>query len=287
MSETLNILAQLGMLIFVLATMLGTGLSLTVPQILAPLRDWVLILKALLVNFIFVPLVAYLLVIVFDLDEPIAIGLMVLATAAGAPFIPKLVQMAKGNLAFAVGLTVLLMVVTVLYVPIVLPLLLPKVEIDSWAIAKSLVTTMLLPLAIGLFIRARYPETAESLRPLMQQASSYSLMVVLVLGLYLTFPDLLAAIGTGAFLASGLFIAISFFLGYLLGGPGADTKRVLALGSAQRNVAAALVVGMGNFKDPAVFVMILICALMILVSLTIIAGEFGKRAEAAAAAGDE
>ncbi|HEB78462.1 MAG TPA: bile acid:sodium symporter family protein, partial [Methylothermaceae bacterium] len=68
MSETLNILAQLGMLIFVLATMLGTGLSLTVPQILAPLRDWVLILKALLVNFIFVPLVAYLLVIVFDLD---------------------------------------------------------------------------------------------------------------------------------------------------------------------------------------------------------------------------
>jgi hypothetical protein len=43
----------------------------------------------------------------------------------GAPFLPKLAQISKGNLAFAVGLMVLLMVITVGYLPIVLPLLLP------------------------------------------------------------------------------------------------------------------------------------------------------------------
>ena len=47
-----------------------------------------------------------------------------MGTAAGAPFLPKLGQLAKGNLAFAVGLMVMLMVVTVGYLPLVLPLLL-------------------------------------------------------------------------------------------------------------------------------------------------------------------
>ena len=64
------------------------------------------------------------------------IGLMLLATAAGAPFLPKLVQLAKGDVAFGVGLMVLLMVATVAYVPIVLPLLLPSISINPLDIAS-------------------------------------------------------------------------------------------------------------------------------------------------------
>ena len=45
------------------------------------------------------------------------IGLLLLGLAAGAPFLPKLAQISKGNLAFAVGLMVLLMVITVGYLP--------------------------------------------------------------------------------------------------------------------------------------------------------------------------
>ena len=47
------------------------------------------------------------------LDEPFGIGLLLLGCAAGAPFSPKLAEVAKGNLAFAVGAMVVLMVVTV------------------------------------------------------------------------------------------------------------------------------------------------------------------------------
>ena len=42
----------------------------------------------------------------------------------------------------------------------------------------------------------------------------------------------------------------------MLGGPGADTRGVLSLGTAQRNTAAALVVAGQNFSDPKVVVMI-------------------------------
>ena len=59
-----------------------------------------------------VPLLAYVIVRAFSLDSALGNGVIVLATAAGAPFLPKLVQGAKGDIAFGVGLMVLLMVVT-------------------------------------------------------------------------------------------------------------------------------------------------------------------------------
>ena len=71
----------------------------------------------------------------FSLEAGVAIGLTVISTAAGAPFLPKLSQVAKGNVAFSVGLMTLLIVVTIVYMPIVLPLLLQGVTVDALAIA--------------------------------------------------------------------------------------------------------------------------------------------------------
>jgi predicted Na+-dependent transporter len=61
MTEALSLLFNLSVLIFVLASMFGMGLSLTIKQILAPLRNTSLVLKALAANFILVPLLAFLL----------------------------------------------------------------------------------------------------------------------------------------------------------------------------------------------------------------------------------
>jgi BASS family bile acid:Na+ symporter len=73
-------------------------------------------------------------------------------------------------------------------------------------------------------------------------------------------------------------------IGYLLGGPAANTRSVLGLGSAQRNLSAALIVAGQNFADdPNVMVMILVAGLLGLVVLMVIGGELGKRSEGAAA----
>jgi hypothetical protein len=49
------------------------------------------------------------------LTNQFGVGLLLLGCAAGAPFLPKLADLAKANLGFAVGAMVLLMVVTVVY----------------------------------------------------------------------------------------------------------------------------------------------------------------------------
>ena len=278
MAVVLESLATLSVLVFVVTSMLSMGLSLTVEQILAPLRDLGLVLKALVANFVVVPLLAYAIILVIPLTDAQSIGLLLLATAAGAPFLPKLVEVANGNVAFGVGLMVLLMVVTVAYVPIVLPVLLPGVQVDPLEIAGSLVVLMLLPLAAGLFVRARYAETGASLQPTTSQVSTTALVFLVVLMLVLNVQTLISVIGTGALAAFAVLIVGSLAVGWVLGGPRADTRPVLGLGTAQRNVSAALVVGAANFDDPNVVVMLVVGATLMGL-LIVVAGEIGKRTE--------
>ncbi|MDS0295270.1 bile acid:sodium symporter family protein [Halogeometricum luteum] len=261
MAVVLESLARLSVLVFVVSSMFGMGLALTVAQILEPLRNRRRVAVALLANSALVPLLAYVILLVVPLSEAQSVGLILLATAAGAPFLPKLVEAAKGNLAFGVGLMVLLMVVTVAYVPVVLPALLPGVRVDPLDIASSLVVLMLTPLAIGLVVKARYEETADSIQPAVNQAASTALVLLVVLMLVLNYQTVLDVIGTGAIAALLAFVVGSFALGWVLGGSAAEDRSAMGLGTAQRNVSAALVVG----------------ATLMLVVLLPLGGELGKR----------
>ena len=109
-------------------------------------------------------------------------------------------------------------------------------------------------------------------------SKAISLGLLLVLMLAVNFRNVLALFGTGAILATLLFVAISLLGGYLLGGPSTDTKRVLALGTSTRNLAAAFIIATGSFADqPNVLVYLAAAGLVGMVVLFPIAGEFGKR----------
>ena len=265
--DLLSKAATVAMLSFVVSSMLAMGAGLTVSQIFQPLSNARLVMLALLANFVLMPLGALALAKVLWLDEPFGVGLLLLGCAAGAPFLPKLAELAKGNLAFAVGAMVLLMVVTVGYLPMVLPLLLPGVTVNPWEIASSLVLLMLLPLATGLALKARYGDLATRVKPVLDWISNVSLILLVSLITAANIDKVLQVFGTRGILAGLLFIALGFGTGWLLGGPDADTRRVMALGTAQRNIAAALVVASQSFSDPKVVVMVIVVAIVGLIIL--------------------
>jgi bile acid:Na+ symporter, BASS family len=265
--ELLSKAVTVAMLSFVISSMLAMGTALTVSQIFDPLRNVRLVVLALVANFVLMPLGAFALAKVLWLDEPLGVGLLMLGCAAGAPFLPKLAELAKGNLPFGVGVMVLLMVITVAYLPIVLPVLLPGVTVNPVKIAQSLVLLMLLPLAIGLFVKARYDATAARVKPTLDWLSNVSLILLIALITVVNFDKVLQVFGTRGILAGLLFIALGFCIGWMLGGPGNDTRPVLALATAQRNIAAALVVGSQSFSDPKVVVMVIVVAIVSLIIL--------------------
>src|SRR5213592_3884002 len=141
--ELLSKAVPITMLAFVVSSMLAVGLSLTFQQIVAPLRNGKLVFLALLANFVLMPLGALAIATLLRLDQPLGIALLLLGAAAGAPFLAKLAGIAKGNLAFAVRLIVILTVLSVDCLPRVLPLLLEGVSVDPMKIARSVLLLMM------------------------------------------------------------------------------------------------------------------------------------------------
>ena len=276
MTEILSLLYDLMSLVFVLGTMISMGLSLTTAQIIKPLRNTRFVIMALAINFLIVPTAAYALTLIIPMNETLSTGLILVALAAGAPALPKLAEVAKVDTAAGTGLMVLLIVATIIIMPIALPLLLTGVEVSFWDIASGLILMMLIPLGLSLFVRARWQNIAASAQPYFAQASTYSLLLLIVLMLVLNFSNIVSLFGSGGLLASIILIIVAVAAGYLLGGSDASNKWVQSLGAGQRNIAAAMVVATMNFGDQEL-VMIIVFSVITMVVMVPLAGELGKR----------
>lgn len=277
MTEILPTITRVAILLFLVSSMSGIGLGLTLRQVIAPLRNARLVILAVVANFILVPVLAVGIARLLRLEEPFAIGLLLLGLAAGAPFLPKVVGLAKGDLALSVGLMVLLMVGTTVFLPVALPRLVKEVEVNPWQIAQFLAVLMLLPLIAGLMVKAHAASFAARLRPVLERVSTMALLVLLVLIIAVNFQGVLLIFGTGAILAAILFAVLSGLAGWLLGGRKGVQRTVLGLGTGLRNLPAALIVGVQNFKDPNVSVMVIVTTLTGILILLPAARLIGKR----------
>jgi predicted Na+-dependent transporter len=277
MEVILQQFANLSVLIYIVATMLSMGLKFFPKQFLEPLKDKKLILKSLAANFILLPVVTYIILQVIPLDQGLAIGLVLMAAGAGSPFMLKLVQFMKADMAFAVGLMLILSIVTLIYMPIVLSILLPGISVNPTSIAVSLLVLIFLPLIVGTIIKSRYGEIAKTIQPTFNQISNIFIFIVVILYLGLNYKDFLAVFGTGALIAAIIFVLAAFTIGYLLGGPSKNTKSVLGMGTAIRNSSAAFVVAVTNFSSEYdVMAMIIVVYMLSIIIMMIISGEMGK-----------
>jgi bile acid:Na+ symporter, BASS family len=277
MTESLTQITRLIALVFFLTSMGGIGLGLTLGEFVAPLRKLRFVGVAVLANFVVAPLLAIGLARWFHLEEPIAHGLLLLGLAAGAPFLPKMVGLAKGDTALAVALMALTMITTTVFLPMALPLLIRGTEVDAFGIARFLVLMLLLPFFAGIFIKARRPALADRWRPVLERISSVAMLLMVALVLLIHWRGFLAILGSGAMAAGLLFSILTAATGWLLGGGNRDHRIVLALGTSVRNIPAALLVGAQNFPDPGVVVMILATTLAGTFLLTPLARWMGRR----------
>jgi predicted Na+-dependent transporter len=277
MAAALQGLVNLAALVFAVISMLAVGLGHDWREIVDQLRQWRKVLRALAVNFVLVPILAYIVVQIFPLEQAHAIGLFLVAAAAGAPFLIKLTEAADSDVALSATLLVVLLPATIVYMPIVVPLELPDAGVSAFAIARPLVLTMLLPLGIGLVVRARAPRLARSVQPPMGKLSTVSLIVLVAATILANLPGILAIFRTTAILAALILIGGAFAIGYGLGGPRRSSKEVLGLGTAQRNIAAATVVATQAVGHPDTAAMVVVSSLAGFAILFPVAGALRKR----------
>jgi len=282
MADSLHLIERFSVFAFLVSSMLGTGLSLTLRAILAPLRDIRFVLVALGLNFVLAPSFAWLLTLIIPLQRGQAIGLLLLGGAAGAPFLPTLAKTARGDLGFSVALMTLLTVGTILFMPFALPVMIPGLQANPWGIARPLLLLILLPLILGMLIAARASRLAGRAAPVVMKVGNAFLLLLFVLLVGLNVHSLLALLGSGAIAAVVFYILALFGAGWILGGAKPEVRGVVGLATAARNFGAALVPAASNFRDPSVTVMLIISAIVCLV-ISFIAARWLRRRMALAA----
>ncbi len=265
MLETLSNLLNIIVLFFAASSMLSVGFSYSIHEIIAPLRNVPEVAKALIANFVLVPILGYLLIHIFQMERPIEIGLILIACAAGAPFLIKLTIAAGTDVALSTSLLALLLPLTIVYMPLVVPIEVPEAKINSMAIATPLVLTMLVPLAIGFLLHAYFPKWTNLLQPVLSKLSSLALILLFAITFIVYYKAILGILGEGIILAAAILIIGAFGIGYLLGGPGIAAKHVLALGTAQRNISAATVVASQGFDDRRTLIVVILSSLLALI----------------------
>jgi ACR3 family arsenite transporter len=256
--EIFIIVGMIGAAIFAVASMLSMVFTFTIPQILEPLKDRRFLVISLVSNFVLVPLAAYLIARVAGLPAAYAAGLVIISSAAGATFLLKFTRGARGNVDRVGGLMVLPSILSVVFMPLVVPFLAPASQADPARIAVTLVVLILVPVGLALFARSRSEAATTARAPLATKISAIGLgavfvgslgavIVGLIAGMNLLTPGIL---GSRAILAALALLLVSFGIGYLLGGPGVPDKRVLGLGTGMRNLAAASAVATFCFLVP-------------------------------------
>lgn len=278
-TEFLGIIGILAVFIFIICSMISMGLKFSFSKIIDPLENKKLDLFSLIGNFAIVPIITLIVVWLLPLNNNLSTGLIILGCAAGAPFIPKLAEISKGNIAYSIGLMVMLMVGTIIFLPIVLPLIITGVQVDPWAIAKPLIFLMLIPLTISMLFRYRYSELADEFYPFFSKASSLALLVLIVAFFVLYYQQMASIVGSTGIIASIVIILSAFIVGYLLGTNDKGTKRTLAVGTAQRNLAATFAIVTTNFSNPEVLTMVMVFGLASFLITIPLGAELGKKSQ--------
>jgi BASS family bile acid:Na+ symporter len=168
-------------------------------------------------------------------------GLILLGLAPCAPLLPMMTEKARGDLNYAATFILLASAGTVIYMPIMVPLLVKGLTVSAWAVAKPMLILVMIPLVIGIVIQLRWAATASLIQPFVKKATGIDTLVMLIVVVILFGKGFLSAVGTYAILAHVIFFTVITAASYALGfGMPPRQKSVVSLGICTRNNGAAM-----------------------------------------------
>jgi bile acid:Na+ symporter, BASS family len=141
----------------------------------------------------------------------------------------------------------------------------------------------LLPLLIGIVVGGRAPQLSERLaRPL--QFIFFGAAAILII---LLFPQIVAGVGSiyGSLgmLAMLTIVLLSMAVGWLLGGPATEDRRVLGIGTTLRNVGLCALIATSSLQNTRVAAAVLTYLVIQLIVSTFFGAIFSRKTKAARA----
>ena len=263
-------------MIFTVSNLAAMGLEIKPLEAANALKNRTFVLLILIWGWVVGPLVAWLITIILPLSEPHAAGLLLISMAPTAPFFPMMVRNARGDMSSAGAFMLVATIGTVVFLPLQVPLMIKGLTVDTWALAKPLLTMVLLPLLIGLGIKVFKAPLADKLFPTVKKIGTISLLITAVLTAVLYYREMFSAVGSYAIGAQLILLVVLTVLSYKVGfGLKQGQRSAMALGMCTRNIAAVFVAYFGiTNPNPGIFVMIVLVVPLALIVALIAAKKF-------------
>lgn len=263
--------------LFVISAMLNVGLTQNPKRIVRNLRNWQYLARMVLVNFLVVPAIMLFFIEITEVAGPYAIGLTLFSVGAGAPLLIKLTSRSQNEIAAGATVQMVLMVGTVIAMPLLLQVLLDDITVSSWDIVSNLLFQMILPMVVGMVLLTFAESFTAVVQPWVARLSNlalYGMLVTPIFGNLSAFADaqMWITIITGV-----LALLVAFFIGHNTGIGKETDSQIGALGTAQRNTAAAVIVAQSSFADdPEVFLTIVLVNTIMMFVLLFLATLMSK-----------
>ncbi len=275
-------------LLFTVSNLGAMGLQVKMPDVIGGLRNKKSIVLIFVWGWVAGPALGYLITWALPLAEPYVIVVLLTSLAPCAPFLQQMVAKARGDMGFAGALIPLVAAGTVVFMPLMAPLLIKGLTISTWALAKPLLLTILLPLVIGAVIRHFADTAATKIFPAIKGLALLSTLLTIVWCLLLYGRGMLDTAGSLALLSMTLFMVGMALITYRFGfGMKQAQRSVMALGMGTRNIAAVLAAALAiPNADPRIVVMVVMWTLWSVVLAAIGARIFARQAGKTAGEGE-
>jgi len=238
----------------IMLTVLGFGLGATIPAANYLFHRPALLLRCVLSRIVVMPLIVVAVATALDLPFAVKVALVAISISPVPPILQKKQLDAGGRIEFVTGLLVAMSALAIVLVPLWVWILdrtfARHAELYPLAVAKVMLTTVFIPLTVGLLIRRFMPKARRASRPVMAIAGVILAVVAasLIWGLW---AQVRVFIGNGLILFIVAMVAVGLIVGHLLGGPIEGDRTALAMATASRHPAVALAVATSGVSTQA------------------------------------
>ncbi|HWV09121.1 bile acid:sodium symporter family protein [Pseudomonas sp. GD03944] len=201
--------------------MLGLGLSLSLADFARVAKFPKPVLIGLGCQLLLLPLVCFFLVQAFGLAPALAVGMMLLAASPGGTTANLYSHLAHGDVALNITLTAVNSVIAILTMPFIVNLSLAYFMDGDQAIplqfAKvvQVFVIVLGPVAIGMWLRSRFPGFAARMEKPVKIISALFLLVIILLAVvkdWQTFVDYAPLVGGAALAFNLISLAVGYYV---------------------------------------------------------------------------
>jgi BASS family bile acid:Na+ symporter len=264
--EVLQTLVPILLTLSLAGLVMAVGLNASRHDLLYVLTRPKLLQRAVLAVLIIPPLVAGLLAAVAPLDPIARAGIMLMAVSPVPPLVPGKELGVGGRKNYAYGLYVAMALLTIISVPLAMAVAATLfgrqdfVSISS--IAQTIFLGVLLPLSLGLAIRALSPGFASRAWSIVYRISMAVVLLAFLPIVIKAWPAIAQMVGNGTLVAMATVTAVCLAAGHMLGGPELRDRATLATASSVRHPGIAMASAGAAFHDPRVSAAILLFMLV-------------------------